>query len=77
VPQLLEGVLAQVKNNDEQFWKEKLHAANGKAQHALINHPIQGEVGNFLFVPIKFPNMFPKMLPITPYGLPIVQLPCI
>jgi hypothetical protein len=37
----------------------------------------EGEVGIFLFVPIKFPNMFPKMLPITPYGLPIVQLPCI
>jgi hypothetical protein len=29
--------LAQAKNGDEQFWKEKLHAANGKAQHALMN----------------------------------------
>jgi hypothetical protein len=26
-----------VKNDDEQFWKEKFHAANGKAQHALMN----------------------------------------
>jgi hypothetical protein len=42
----------------------------------------EGEVGNGFFVcsfqvPKVFPNMFPKMLPITPYGLPIVQLPCI
>jgi hypothetical protein len=24
------------KNDDEQFWKEKFHATNGKAQHALM-----------------------------------------
>jgi hypothetical protein len=29
------GVLAQAKNGDKQFWKQKFHAANGKAQHAL------------------------------------------
>lgn len=29
------GVFAQAKNGDEQLWKEKFHAANGKAQHAL------------------------------------------
>jgi hypothetical protein len=34
------GVLAQAKNGDEQFWKQKFHAANGKGsactQSALI-----------------------------------------
>jgi len=30
-------VLAQAKNGDEQFWKEKYHAANRKAQHTLMN----------------------------------------
>jgi hypothetical protein len=29
------GVLAQAKNGDEQFWKEKFHVANEKAQPAL------------------------------------------
>jgi hypothetical protein len=29
------GALAQAKNGDKQFWKEKFRAANGKAQHAL------------------------------------------
>jgi hypothetical protein len=33
------GVLAQAENGDEQFWKEKFHAANGKAQHALMMGP--------------------------------------
>jgi hypothetical protein len=28
--------LAHAKNGGEQFWKEKFHAANGKAQHAFI-----------------------------------------
>jgi hypothetical protein len=27
-------------NGDKQFWKEKFHAANGKAQHALMNGPV-------------------------------------
>jgi hypothetical protein len=31
----LQGVLAQAKNGDELFW-EKFHAANGKAQGALL-----------------------------------------
>jgi len=34
------GVLAQAKNDDEQFWKQKFHAVNGKAQHALMNDPV-------------------------------------
>jgi hypothetical protein len=28
-----------VKNGDEQFWKEKFHAPDWKAQHALMNNP--------------------------------------
>ncbi len=34
-PQFIMGVLAQAKNGDKQFWKQKFHAVNGKAQHAL------------------------------------------
>jgi hypothetical protein len=32
------GILAQAKNGDKQFWKEKFHAASkqtSKAQHAV------------------------------------------
>jgi hypothetical protein len=32
--------LAQAKNGDKQFWKEKFHIANGKAQHALMKGPV-------------------------------------
>jgi hypothetical protein len=32
--------LAYPKNGDQQFWKEKFHAANEEAQHALMNNPI-------------------------------------
>ncbi len=28
------------QNGDEQFWKEKFHVANGKAQHAPMNGPV-------------------------------------
>jgi len=31
------GILAQAKNGNEQFWKEKFCAASGKAQHALMD----------------------------------------
>jgi len=31
--------LAQVKNGDKGFWKQKFHAANEKAQHALMRGP--------------------------------------
>jgi hypothetical protein len=68
------GLLAQAKNGDEQFWKRKFHAANGKAQHALIFFPFKfcGEGGSgFLFsfslrfqhVPFKFPMCVPKGVP--------------
>jgi hypothetical protein len=34
----LQGVLAQAKNGDELFWKEKSHAVNGKfVSLAFIN----------------------------------------
>jgi len=29
------GVVAQAKTGDEQFWKQKFHGANAKAQLAL------------------------------------------
>jgi hypothetical protein len=44
------GLLAQAKNGDEQFRKGKFHAANGKAQDALIFY--------FLFSFVS--NMFPS-----------------
>jgi len=31
----LQGVLAHAKNGDKVFWKEKFHAANGKAQACI------------------------------------------
>jgi hypothetical protein len=49
-----------VENGDERFWKEKFHAANGKAQHALMNCTIfflfEEWVGekDFLFFPLIF-----------------------
>jgi hypothetical protein len=33
-PYSLVWVLAQVKDGDEQFWKEKFHVTNGKALHS-------------------------------------------
>jgi len=30
------GVLVLVENGDQQFWKERFHATNGKAQHAYM-----------------------------------------
>ncbi len=33
-PQFIMGVLPQAKTGDE-LWKQKFHAANGRAQHAL------------------------------------------
>jgi hypothetical protein len=64
-------VLAQAKNGDEQFWKEKYHASNRKAQHAVINSLVffflkggRGEEGIFSLVP----NMFPWGFIIFPRG---------
>jgi hypothetical protein len=77
-----------VKNGDQQFWKDKFHAANGKAQHVLTNDQFfsfgSGEAGNFIylsFVPKGFPRAFPDMFPIAPgfsqMVCPKVQLPLI
>jgi hypothetical protein len=55
-PQFIMGLLALAKNGDEQFWKGKFHAANGKAQHALIFFFLSPFVSNmFLQVPNQFP----------------------
>jgi hypothetical protein len=32
--------VSNVNYGDEQLWKEKFHAANAKAQHALMNGPV-------------------------------------
>jgi len=43
-PKILPLPLASAQNGDDngdkQFWKEKFHAANGKAQHAITNGPV-------------------------------------
>jgi hypothetical protein len=60
--------LAQAKNGDKQFWKLKfLHAANEKAQHALMRGPVfffgggeEGWIRGFHSPPPRFvPNVFP------------------
>jgi len=55
-PQFMIGVLDQAKIGDQQFWKEKFHATNGKAQHALMDNQVfsfwRGErQGFFVFFP--------------------------
>ncbi len=47
------GVLAQAKNGDEQFWKQKFHVVDEKAQPAL-------KVSWFFFFFPFVPNMFPS-----------------
>jgi hypothetical protein len=37
--------LAQAKNGDRQFWKQKFHAPNETAQHALTRGPVFFFVG--------------------------------
>jgi len=62
--------LAQAKNGDKQFWKEKFHAANVKAWHALMNIPVffflkGGGDKSFFFAPL-FPicsHQVPKWFP--------------
>ncbi len=34
-PQVIMGVLTNVGNNDQQFWKLEFHATNEKVQHAF------------------------------------------
>jgi len=66
-PKSLTQPLAQAENGDEQFWKERFHAANGKAeactQRCLVFFPFKFWVGggggedffHFSFVPDMFP----------------------
>jgi len=64
-------VLAQAKNGDEQFWKEKFHAANGKAQHALkvpqffflLSFGLWGGFFSFFLCSLQVPNGFPICSP--------------
>jgi hypothetical protein len=63
--------LAQRKNGDEQFWKEKFHAATGKVQYELINSPLfflEGVRGEELF---GFISLVPNVFPIAPGFYPI------
>ncbi len=52
-----------VNRGNEQLWKEKFHAPNGKAQHALTNGPVSFFLkwgrGFFVFSPFV-PNVFPS-----------------
>jgi hypothetical protein len=87
IPKILPLPLAYVKNGDQQFWKEKFHAANGKAQHVLTNDQFfsfwRREAGIFFsFVPKGFPSAFPDMFPIAPgfyhiWFAPKCNSPCI
>ncbi len=75
----LRGALADAKNGDEVFWKEKFHAANGKAQACIqrcfvfLCFGVGGEERFFFifpnfpmcshYVPFKFPIFFPIFFP--------------
>jgi len=64
----------KVENGDKQFWQQKFHAANGKAQHGL-KVPCYfllsfGGVGgwrggspSFFLYSQQVPNVFPKRVP--------------
>jgi uncharacterized membrane protein YesL len=65
-----------VENGDQQFWKERFHATNGKAQHAFIMafvFSFWGGVGGviFGFFPCSqcAPNMFSSC------SLEVLQVP--
>jgi len=79
--------LAQAKNGDKLFWKEKIHAANGKAQACtqgtlLFFLSSFGAGGRFFFFIFPWfpsgshcvpqvPNEFPNMFSIAPHFYPI------
>jgi len=56
-----------VDYGEEQLWKEKFHAANGKAQHALMNGPVSFFLkwGRRVFV---FFSLFPMCSYHVPMG---------
>ncbi len=56
-PLFIIGVLAQVENGYKQFWKEKFHATNEKAQQ----HALRGGGTSLIF-----PMCSLEMFPITP-----------
>jgi len=64
-PQFIIRVLDQAKNGDQQFWKEKYRATNGKAQHALMDNQVfslwrgRGGRDRDFFVFSLVPNVFP------------------
>jgi hypothetical protein len=62
VPKILSLTLAYTKNGDQQFWKEKFHAANEEAQHALVKDPVffLGDRGHGIFAFSHVPNVFPS-----------------
>jgi len=70
----LQGALAHAKNGDEVFWKEKFHAANGKAQACiqlalfffLLCFGVGGEK-RFFFI---FPD-FPMCSHYVPFKFPM------
>jgi len=71
----LQGALAHAKNGDEVFWKEKFHAANGKAQTCtqgtlfffLLWFGVLGGEERFFFI---FPN-FPMCSHYVPFKFPM------
>jgi hypothetical protein len=71
----LQGALAHAKNGDEVFWKEKFHAANGKAQTCtqgalfffLLCFGVWRGEERFFFI---FPN-FPMCSHYVPFKFPM------
>ncbi len=66
VPLFVPLPLAQAKNGDKQFWKQKFHAANEKAPYALMRGLLyflfEGGRDFFVFFPCSqcFPIVFPR-----------------
>ncbi len=75
----LHGALAHAKNGDEVFWKEKFHAANGKAQTCtqgalfffLLCFGVWGGWGKIFFHFSWLPNVFALCSFQVPNGFPI------
>ncbi len=74
VPKFVLLSLARTENGDKQFWKYKFHAANEKAQHALMIGPVSfwAAKGFFLFFSlspmsfIRFPKGSPSSQVVPP-----------
>jgi hypothetical protein len=78
VPKILSLTLAYAKNGDQQFWKEKFHAANEEAQHALTIDLVffflrggrGGEEGCFVLFFLLFPMCSHHVLKVFPDAFP-------